>query len=93
MGFGKLMNFNEAMLAKQVCRLIHDMNSLFYRVFKAKYFLDGSIFEAKEKSGSYAWKSILRARKVISMGAKWQVRYGLSIRIFKDSWLPREGNG
>ena len=87
------MNFNEAMLAKQVRRLIHDMNSLFYRVFKAKYFLDGSIFEAKEKSGSYAWKSILRARKVISMGAKWQVRYGLSIRIFKDSWLPREGNG
>ena len=68
MGFWELTNFNEAMLAKQVCRLIHDMNSLFYRVFKAKYFPDVSIFEAKEKSGSYAWKSIIRARKVISMG-------------------------
>lgn len=56
------------MLAKQVWWLIHDMNSLFYRVFKAKYFLNGSIFETKEKSGSYAWKSIIGFRKVIAMG-------------------------
>ena len=69
------------------------MNSLFYRVFEAKYFLNGSIFETKEKSGSYAWKSILGFRKVIAMGGKWRVGDGLSIRIYKDSWLPREGSG
>ena len=90
MSFRELTKFNQAMLAKQVWRLT---NSLFYRVFKTKYFLNGSIFETKEKSGSYAWKSILRARKVIAMGEKWQVGDGLSIRIYKDSWLPREGSG
>ena len=28
--------------------------TLFYRFFKAKFFPNGSIFDAKEKNGSYA---------------------------------------
>ena len=39
--------------------------------------------------GSFAWKSILKARKVILLGAKWRVDDGESIWIFKDCWLPR----
>ena len=55
MGFKELKKFNEAMLAKQVWRLIHDKESLFYRVFKVKFFPTGDVFDAKIKSGSYAW--------------------------------------
>lgn len=62
LNFKELCKFNEAMLAKHVWRLIHDKESLFYRVFKVKFFPLGDIFLAQVKSGSYAWRSILSAR-------------------------------
>ena len=71
LGFKDLCKFNEAMLEKHVWKLIHDADSLFYRVFKTKYFPNCSIFEAKSSTGSYAWKSILRSRHLIGRGARW----------------------
>ena len=89
MGFKDLTLFNEAMLAKLAWRLFHDDNSLFYRVFKARFFPTGTILEAKEfASASYAWKSILKGREVILKGALWRVGDGQHIRIWGDNWLP-----
>ena len=93
LGFKDLTKFNDAMLAKQVWWLSHDTSSLFYGVFKVRYFPNGTIFDAKQKAGSYAWKSILRARKVIVMGAKWRVGDGQSIKVFEDKWLPGLSGG
>ena len=81
-GFKDLVKFNDTMLAKQVWRLLIDQTSLFYRVFKAKYFPNRSIFQAKTSSGSFAWQNILKARKVISDGMLWRVGDGKTIWVF-----------
>ena len=71
MGFKDLSLFNDALLAKQVWRLLHNKQSLCYRIFKARFFLNCSIMEATESnSGSYKWKSILKGRDVIKRGAR-----------------------
>ena len=61
----------------------------FYRVFSANYFPSGSIFDAKVALGSYAWQSIVKARKLVQSGLLWRVRNGMKINIYRDRWLPR----
>lgn len=68
MGFRELQKFNDAMLAKQIWRLLDNKNSLFHRFFKSKFFPKGCILKVKEGNGSFAWKSILRRRDVICKG-------------------------
>ena len=89
MGFRELSRFNDSLLAKQVWRLKNNEDSLFHRVFKAKFFPNCSIMEANSSSkGSYAWKSIAHARRVIDLGSVWRVGDGKSIKIRGDKWLP-----
>ena len=87
MGFKDLEKFNEARLAKQVWRLLVYHSSLFYRVFSAKYFSSGLVFDAKVASGSYAWQSIVKARNLIQSGLLWRVGNSMKIKIYEDRWL------
>lgn len=82
MGFRELEKFNVVLLAKQVWRLASNHDSLFSRFFKAKYYPNGSIFDARENVGSYAWKNILKGRDVIRRGMKWRIGDGSLVRIY-----------
>lgn len=84
MGFKDVALFNDVLLAKQAWRLLHHKESLFYRVFKSKFFRNCSFME----TGSYAWHSILKGRDFISRGAKWKIGNGESIGVWMDARLP-----
>ena len=87
MGFKDLTMFNDALLAKQAWQLLHNKDSLFYRAFKTRFFLNCSILEVKEgTSGSYIWKSILKGRVVLKKGVYWRVGIGEDI-LLSNSWL------
>ena len=49
-----MVKFNEVMLAKQVWRLHTDKTSLFFRLFSAKFFPLGLVFDAKSSKGYFA---------------------------------------
>ena len=77
MGFQELGKFNDSLLAKQIWRLKNNEESLFHKVFKAKFFLDCSILDCEAyNKGSYAWKSLLQAKHVVKLGAVWRVGNG-----------------
>jgi hypothetical protein len=63
LGFRNLHLFNTALLAKQTWRLLTNPHSLFFRIFKARYFPQCSLLEAQLGSNpSFLWRSILSAR-------------------------------
>ena len=89
MGFLDLALHNDSLLAKQAWRLLEDQNSLFYKVFKPRFFPNCTIMEASESSrGSYAWKSILQGRDVIKWGACWRIGDGQKVKVWHHAWLP-----
>ena len=91
MGFRGIQVFNLAMLAKQAWRLLHHMHSLFYRVYKARFFLECSFMEAElGHNPSYVWQSLLAAREVIQEGFRWRVGNGVNIMVESDKWLSHK---
>ena len=83
--------FNLAMLAKQAWHLIHNTHSLFYRVYKSKYFPNCSFMDAKMGNNpSYVWRSLLVARDIIKEGSKWPVGDGSYIEVSMQKWLTHK---
>uniref|UniRef100_A0A2N9J5Z6 RNase H type-1 domain-containing protein n=1 Tax=Fagus sylvatica TaxID=28930 RepID=A0A2N9J5Z6_FAGSY len=93
LGFRELQKFNIALLAKQFWRLMQCKDSLIFKVFSAKFFPTGNILEASTKTkGSFAWRSILKAKDLILKGTSWRVGDGTQICIKNTNWLLDEGH-
>lgn len=88
MGFRKFGTFNQALIAKQVWRIIEKPNSLLAQVFKSRYFRSEDIMEAKLGSNpSFAWRSICWGRELIKEGLGWTITNGKSIDAGKRDWF------
>ena len=77
------------MLAKQAWRLLHHMHSLFYRVYKARYFPNCSFLEAEfGHKPFFVWRSLIATREVVVRGLRWRVGDGSQILVSSSKWLP-----
>ncbi|KAM6598511.1 hypothetical protein CsatA_018120 [Cannabis sativa] len=77
------------MLGKQGWSLLTNNNSLVARVFKARFYPHSSFLDAESGANpSYVWRSVLEAKVVVRMGARWRVGVSLSIPVLNQPWLP-----
>lgn len=82
MGFRQLVHFNQALLAKQIWRLVRHPSSLLARVLKAKYFKHMDIMHGPiGNNPSYIWRSLMWGRELLHKGLFWRNGDGNSIRI------------
>ena len=90
LGFRDLHAINLPMLARQAWRLIQNPASLCAQVLSARYYSDGSVLQARPRSGiSYTWRSILKGVDLLKKGIIWRVGSGSNINIWSDPWIPR----
>lgn len=91
MGLRDIQAFNLALLAKQAWQLIQDSHSLFYRVYKSRYFPTCTFMEAGlGNNPSYVWRSLLAARELIREGSIWQVGDGKTIEVSTHKCLSHK---
>ena len=88
-GFRMIHEFNLALLAKQLWRLVQYPDSLVARVLRGKYYrLSSPLRSGAVDSPSYIWTSIIAARKLLLLGIRSKVHSGYEINVWEDPWIP-----
>lgn len=88
--FKRLESENDALLTKQLWRLITEPNMLLSRVLKGRYFSHQDPLSVEQKLiDSWVWKSWLETKHIIKKGLGWKVGDGYSIRVWEDNWFPK----
>lgn len=94
LGFRDIQMFNQALLAKQVWRIITKPNLFMSQVLKARYFPNTSLLKTRKASNaSWLWKSLLEASSVFEDNTRTNIGDGKSINIWSDRWLPDAVSG
>ncbi|XP_024010299.1 uncharacterized protein LOC112085326 [Eutrema salsugineum] len=89
LGFRDLNDFNLALLAKQLWRLIQYPSSLLARVLRGRYYRQSDPLEDRNVySPSYGWRSMLAAKPYLKMGLRKTIGSGLNTRAWSEPWIP-----
>ncbi|GER50779.1 retrotransposon protein [Striga asiatica] len=93
LNFHDLQVFNEALILKQIWRLITKPGLLMSRVLRHRYFPTGDFFGAKpNQNASWLWRSWLKLQKKFLQGFMMQVRDGRKTKIWEQPWVPNLSN-
>ncbi|XP_022558258.1 uncharacterized protein LOC111206163 [Brassica napus] len=88
-GFRMIHEFNLALLAKQLWRLVQFPDSLVARVLRGRYYRLSSPLRANAvTSPSYVWTSIYAARKLLLLGIRQKIHSGYEVKVWEDPWIP-----
>ena len=88
-GFRMIHEFNLALLAKQLWRLVQFPDSLVARVLRGRYYRMSSPLQVgTADTPSYVWTSIIAARKLLLLGIRSKVHSGYEINVWRDPWIP-----
>ncbi|XP_054801497.1 uncharacterized mitochondrial protein AtMg00310-like [Prosopis cineraria] len=86
--FRDFMNFNDALLAQMVWRLLNNPRQQWVQALKAIHFLSCSFLQASHGSkASWAWSSILARREMLLKDTCYRVGSGHGIRVQTDPWI------
>lgn len=89
LGFRDFKNFNLALLAKQLWRLVQYPDSLLARVLKGRYYrLSNPLDVKKASSPSYVWRSLMAAQPLLNAGLRRSVGSGNGTLVWSDRWIP-----
>lgn len=87
MGFRRFGIFNQALVAKQVWRMMVHPDSLVAQVFKARYFRSSNILQmGLGTNPSFVWRSLCWGRQLIREGLGWNVVNGKEIDAGTRAW-------
>ncbi|XP_048611782.1 uncharacterized protein LOC125586041 [Brassica napus] len=88
-GFRMIHEFNMALLAKQLWRLLQFPDSLVARVLRGRYYrLSSPLRVNNATSPSYVWTSITAARKLLLLGIRQKIHSGYEVKVWEDPWIP-----
>ncbi|XP_058722436.1 uncharacterized mitochondrial protein AtMg00310-like [Vicia villosa] len=94
LGFRDFKAFNIAMVAKQGWSLLSKPDTLVSRIFKARYFPNNSFFDSSlGYNPSFVWRSIWKAREVLTLGCRWSIGDGSQISVMQDPWFRGSSEG
>lgn len=85
LGFRDSRIFNQALLARQVWRILDNPDSVCARLLKAKYFPRGCLIDTvTPANASPTWNAILHGLDLLKQGLIWRIGNGSSVRIWRD---------